>query len=68
MDCQYTDRIEVAVVSDDRQLQTAVEENTEYIQGETLAVSLSMQPMSGVEGAEHKLAGSEVSVFVKPVE
>ena len=38
MDCEYTDRIEVGVVTDDAELRRAVEQFADYIRGETLAV------------------------------
>ena len=61
IDCEYTDRIEVGIVSPFDQ---AIRDNAEYICGETLAVSLSTEPLEGVEAAEYSVAGETVEVYL----
>ena len=43
--CEYTDRIEVAVVSEDADVQRAIADHQALICGETLADSLNQQPL-----------------------
>jgi len=66
LDCQYTDRIRVGIVTAADELQTAINENTEYIKGETLAVELASEPLPDVESVEHDVAGNEFSIYVQP--
>jgi isoleucyl-tRNA synthetase len=67
MNCQYTDRIIVGVVTPSDELRAAVEQFREYIQGETLAVALGFDSVSDAEPAELKLAGHELTLHVKVV-
>jgi len=68
LDCNYTDRIAVGIVSESEELRTAFEKFGKYIRGETLAVELRFEPIAGVEPVEVKLAGHELALFVKVVE
>ncbi|QDT09938.1 isoleucine--tRNA ligase [Planctomycetes bacterium K23_9] len=61
IDCQYTDRIEVGVVSDDAEVVSAIEEHRELICSETLADSLKLQSIDGIEAVDTDLG----QVFVK---
>jgi isoleucyl-tRNA synthetase len=65
LDCQYTDRIEVGIVSQSSELRLAIEENREYITGETLATCLEPQPFSGCEGISHDLGNIQLTLFVR---
>ena len=47
IDCQYTDRIRVGVVSDSPQVRLAVSENRDLIAGETLADEIGDRPVAG---------------------
>jgi isoleucyl-tRNA synthetase len=67
LDCQYTDRIQVGLVTESEELRQAIEENAAYIRGETLAVELSGEPLTGATPVEHDLAGSPIQVFVLTV-
>jgi isoleucyl-tRNA synthetase len=67
LDCQYTDRIQVGLVTESAELRQAIEENTEYICGETLALDLSADPLEGAVAVEHDLAGSPVQLYVLTV-
>jgi len=67
MNCEYTDRIEVGIVTDDAQLQAVVREFADFIRGETLAVRIVLEPLSGVEPIELKLGSSTLKLYVKVV-
>ena len=47
--CQFTDRVEVAIVTDLPELRAAVEQFRDYVMSETLAISISFEPIAGVE-------------------
>jgi isoleucyl-tRNA synthetase len=64
LDCKYTDRIHVGIVTSSNDVQTAVEENADYIKGETLAVQLASEPLDGADGVQHTVAGDEVVIHV----
>jgi isoleucyl-tRNA synthetase len=67
LDCQYTDRIQVGLVTESEELRQAIEENTEYICGETLALGLTADPLEGAVAVEHDLAGSPLQLYVLTV-
>jgi len=50
--CQYTDRIEAAVVADDEEVTLAIREHSETIRNETLANRLSEQVLADCDGVE----------------
>lgn len=56
LDCHYTDRIRVGIVSDDADVTAAVREHEALITGETLAESLSQTEVAGVAPTETELA------------
>lgn len=61
--CEYTDRIEVAVVSDEPEVVRAIEEHREMIAAETLAAAVDAKAIGGVDAIETD-AGQ---VFVRKV-
>ncbi len=63
IDCQYTDRIQVGVVSDSADVNSAIEEHKEMICNETLADSLALKTLVDIEGVETDLG----RVFVAKV-
>ena len=64
LDLQFTDRIDLGLVTDSTELQAAILENEEYITGETLALSLSAQPWEGAEPAQRDLGESSVEIYI----
>ncbi len=52
MACGYTDRIEVGVVTDEDEVTSAIDEHGKLIAGETLADSLTLTAIDGVEPVE----------------
>ena len=58
LDLERTDRIEVLIGTDSDELKQAIEENSEYISGETLATSLDVVPfVEALEGSIEKEIG-----------
>ncbi len=50
--CEYTDRIEVGLVTNDNSVVTAIDEHGETICGETLADRLMLAAIDGVDAVE----------------
>jgi len=67
LDCKYTDRIQIGIVTSSDEVQTAIDENVDYITGETLAVQLACEPLDGTDGVQHAVAGSEATIYVSVV-
>jgi isoleucyl-tRNA synthetase len=65
--CEYTDRIEVGVVSQSNEIRRAVEQFGDYIKGETLATVLKSEPLAGVEPTEVKLGDESMQLYVQIV-
>ncbi|MCA9200339.1 MAG: hypothetical protein KDA87_22520, partial [Planctomycetales bacterium] len=72
LNCEYTDRIEVTVVTSADELHVAVTENTDYIQEETLASSLSVaadagefQPQDLGDKADLEIGGHALQLAVR---
>lgn len=65
LDCQFTDRIEVGIVTESEELRKAIEENVEHIKGETLADSIAFKALAGVEPLECEVAGVTVKIYVR---
>ncbi|GAF87472.1 unnamed protein product, partial [marine sediment metagenome] len=64
MDCQYTDRICVGLVTESEELRAAIEQFEEYVARETLAVEVGLDPIAGAESVEVKPAGNAAELFV----
>ena len=65
--CNFTDRIEVVLLSDETAIREAIQENRDFICSETLAVRLSMEMTSSdVELETVELADSSVQLGLKP--
>ncbi len=67
MDCEFTDRIAVGVVTEAKELTAAINVHRDYIMRETLAVELSFERIPGAEEIELKIAGLPIVVCVKVV-
>jgi isoleucyl-tRNA synthetase len=65
--CNYTDHLEVGIVTESEQMQRAVNENVAYIQRETLADSFALDGIPGVEGVEHTISGDDLTLYVKVI-
>jgi isoleucyl-tRNA synthetase len=67
LNLQYTDRIEVGLVSDDAALADAARRFSSYIERETLAVKIGLEPIAGIEPVEIKLGSARAQLYVKVV-
>jgi isoleucyl-tRNA synthetase len=65
IDCQYTDRIEVGIVTESAEVNRAVDENRAHIESETLAQSLAGVAIDQVEPSVHQIADSQVEIYVR---
>jgi len=63
--CEYTDRIELGVVTDSAELTAAITQFADYIQTETLCTRIGFESLAGVEATEAKLAGEPVTLYLK---
>ncbi|NIP87231.1 MAG: isoleucine--tRNA ligase [Planctomycetales bacterium] len=62
--CRYSDRIVLGAVTDSDELKRAIQENQEYIQGETLAVEIRLQQLAGSQPAVLDVAGHQATVYL----
>jgi isoleucyl-tRNA synthetase len=67
MECQYTDRIEIGVVTDDMEVIAAVEQFATEIQAETLADSIVLSALDCIEPQTVKIGPASVQLCVKVV-
>ncbi len=62
---EYTDRIVIGVVADDPEVAAAIEEHRAFIGGETLADSLTSEPITGAIEVESDLGNGKVRLWVR---
>ena len=67
IDCQYTDRIQLGVETEDPVISAALKQFGNYIRGETLATELTAGPIDGVTPTETKAGDSVLRTYVKVV-
>jgi len=65
--CEYTDRIEVGLVTTSAELRQALDGFADYITSETLASKLVPEPLPGVTPVESKLGDASLQLFVRRV-
>jgi isoleucyl-tRNA synthetase len=65
MNCEYTARIAIGVVTDSEELRAAIEQFRDYVQNETLAVELVFSAIAGVEPETLELAGHSLTLYVR---
>lgn len=63
--CEYTDRIEVGIVTESSDARKAIESFRDYIVAETLADHLAFSPIAGVAPIEAKLGDAALQVYVR---
>lgn len=63
--CNYTDRIELGLVTSSGELRNAIELFREYLAQETLAASIATEPLSGVAPESAKVASDVLDVYVR---
>jgi isoleucyl-tRNA synthetase len=62
---QFTDRIEIGIVTTSKEVEAAIRAHSEYIQRETLATSLKFTAIPGVAAAKLDIAGHEVQLYLR---
>ena len=67
MNLEFTDRIEIGLVSADEDLIAAITENVEYIKQETLAIDLKFGPIEDSESAEREVDDATLCIYIKVV-
>jgi isoleucyl-tRNA synthetase len=65
MNCQFTDRIEVGVVSDSEDLRAAIGQFHDYIMAETLAVEITDVPLADAQPLDVKVAEYSATVYIR---
>ncbi len=66
MDLQFTDRIDLWLVTEKDELHTAIDENRQYIMKETLSVSLNLEsPADDIESIEREVGEEKLSIFIR---
>jgi isoleucyl-tRNA synthetase len=63
--CEFTDRIEVGIVTESMTVQQAIEKFRDYIARETLAESLRLEALDGVKSIREKVAGGLIDLYVR---
>ena len=66
--CEFTDRIEVGIVTESDELAQAIDQHRNYLMGETLADTVSADSMDGIESVPHTIGDHEVSLYVAVVQ
>jgi isoleucyl-tRNA synthetase len=68
MACEYTDRIEIGLLTDSAEMVAAIEQFRGYIGQETLANKIVSQPVAGVEPFTAKVLGHDLALYVRVVQ
>jgi isoleucyl-tRNA synthetase len=63
--CDYTDRIEVGLISSSPDVTNATRQFRDYIAQETLANAFGEQPLTGVEPIEADVLGNKITLYVR---
>jgi isoleucyl-tRNA synthetase len=66
--CEYTDRIQVGLVTQSQPLADAIENHYDYIAKETLATEIVDRPLAKVTPISTKLGGEELELYIKTVD
>ncbi|MCI0361131.1 MAG: isoleucine--tRNA ligase [Planctomycetaceae bacterium] len=67
LNLDFTDKIEIGIVGASPMLQQAIEQNRDYICGETLAAKLVFVALPGVDPIEVELGEEKIELFVRKV-
>jgi isoleucyl-tRNA synthetase len=65
--CEYTDRIQVGLVTKSAELIGAIENYYDYVAQETLATEIIDKPLPGVEPHDAQVVGDELALYVRVV-
>jgi isoleucyl-tRNA synthetase len=65
MGCEFTDRIEVGVVTESKELQNAVEQFQAYVARETLTESIGLVRLANVEPNQTQIGDAQAAIYVQ---
>jgi isoleucyl-tRNA synthetase len=65
INCEFTNRIEIGIVTDDPSVTKAIEMFRDFIAGETLTDRLVLEPLPDVEPVISKIGDAEVKFYVR---
>src|SRR5438132_7279299 len=65
--CEYTDRIEVGIVSDSAEIRRALEQFGNYIRGETLATVLTPSAIEKADSLDLKIGDEAATIYLRIV-
>ncbi len=65
LDCAFTDRIRLGIVTESAELITALRENEAYVMNETLAREIATSPLDDVPSVQQEIAKCPVTLFVQ---
>jgi isoleucyl-tRNA synthetase len=65
LDCAFTDRIRLGIVTESVELTTALRENEAYVMNETLAREIVGSPLDDVSSVQQEIAKCPVTLFVQ---
>ena len=68
LDCAFTDRIRLGIVTTSDSLRTAVDEHQDYLLTETLSQSLVFDPLPGSTGLEAAVGEQSLQLFVEVID
>jgi len=68
LNCDFTDRIEIEIVTESPELQAAIEKHRDFIMQETLAVSICLEALDSVEPTSVKVGDYEAQLYVRVVQ
>ncbi|QEG35279.1 isoleucine--tRNA ligase [Bythopirellula goksoeyrii] len=63
--CEFTDRIEIGIVTDSADLQSAIETFLDRIRQETLSVRIVFEPLEDVEPIATKIGDADVELYLR---
>jgi len=63
--CEYTDRIELGIVTESAELREAVQRFADYIRSETLAIVLRFERLPGVTPTRHEIGEHVVEIYLR---
>jgi len=67
LNCDFTDRIEIGIVSESSELCSAIEQHRDTLAEETLAKSVLLEKLSGIEPTSVKIGDHEAQITVRVV-
>jgi len=65
--CEFTDRIEIGIETDSKELAAALKDNRDYITSETLANGFVLEALAGCEGIEYEVGDARLVLYVNVV-